>query len=58
MLSVREAAMRLGMAAPSLRRLIAQRIVPIIQLGGPNHAIRIREDTIERLTGARPKAAA
>jgi hypothetical protein len=52
------AAMRLGLSAPSLRRLIDRGLVPVVQPGGPRHAIRIRSDDIERLVTAKPKVAA
>jgi excisionase family DNA binding protein len=58
LLTVPEAAMQLQMSAPSLRRLIDRGLVPIIQPGGPRHAIRIRSDDIERLVTAKPKVAA
>jgi excisionase family DNA binding protein len=58
LLSVPEAAMALEISAPSLRRLIAQGAIPIVQLGGPHHLVRVRRDDVERLLTPKPRTAA
>ena len=56
LLTIPEAALALGRSGPTVRRLIAQGLLPIVQLGGPGHAVRIRRDDLERLTESGPAA--
>jgi len=58
LLTVPEAALALGRSGPTVRRYIAQGVLPVVQIGGPGHAVRIRRDDLERLTESRPRAAA
>jgi len=58
LLTVPEAALALGCSGPTVRRLIGQGVIPVVQLGGHRHAIRIRRDDVERMLESRPKAAA
>ena len=58
LLTIPEAAFALGRSGPTVRRLIAEGHLPIVQIGGHGHAVRIRRDDLERLTESRPKTAA
>ncbi len=58
LLTVPEAALALGRSGPTVRRLIGQGILPVVQIGGPRHAVRIRRDDLDRLLESRPGAAA
>jgi excisionase family DNA binding protein len=57
LLTVPEAAMALRMSAPTVRRLIGQGLLPVVQ-AAPHHAVRVRRDDLDRITEARPRAAA
>lgn len=58
LLSVPQAAMLLGLSSPTIRRLIAQGVIPVVQIGGRGHAVRIRRRDLDRLLDARPRSAA
>jgi excisionase family DNA binding protein len=55
LLTVDEAAMELRLSSPTLRRLISEGIVPVVQLGGPGHAVRVRREDLDRLLEARSR---
>jgi excisionase family DNA binding protein len=57
LLTVPEAALTLRVSSSTLRRLIAEGVVPVVQLA-PNHAVRIRRDDLNRLLEAQPRSAA
>ena len=58
LLTIPEAALALGRSGPTIRRYIAQGFLPVVQIGGPGHAVRIRRDDLEKVTESRPRAAA
>jgi len=58
LLNIAEVGAVLGLSRPTVRRLIAQGIVPTIQLGGRGHAVRVRREDLERLLEARARDAA
>lgn len=57
-LSVPEAALMLGLSSPTVRRLIREGTIPIVQLGGRGHAVRIRRADLDRLLEAQAVSAA
>jgi len=57
LLSVPEAAMVLELSGPTVRRLIREGVVPIVQLGGRGHAVRIRRSDLDRLLEAQSRSA-
>ena len=58
LLSVPEAALLLGRSGPTVRRLIAEGHLPIVQIGGHGRAVRIKREDIDRLTESRSRTAA
>jgi excisionase family DNA binding protein len=46
-LSISEAALKLGVSAPTIRRKIATGELPAVQLGGPGSSIRIPTAALE-----------
>jgi excisionase family DNA binding protein len=57
LLTVQEAAAELRYSVPTVRRLIGQGLLPVVQVA-PHHAIRVRRDDLNRITAARPRSAA
>jgi excisionase family DNA binding protein len=47
LLTVAEAALALRCSAPTIRRRIREGSLPVIQLGGAGHAIRIPRDALQ-----------
>jgi len=54
---VPEVALALGCSGPTVRRLIAEGVIPVVQLGGKGHALRIRRPDVDKLLEARPRVA-
>ena len=57
LLNVGEVALALGCSGPTVRRLIAEGVIPVVQLGGKGHALRIRRPDVDKLLEARPRVA-
>jgi excisionase family DNA binding protein len=55
LLSVPEAVMELRLSATTVRRLLREDTIPVVQVGGQGHAIRIRRSDLDRLFEAQPK---
>ena len=53
-LSVAEAATRLGVAAPTVRRWVHDGRIEAVQPGGPLGVMRIHENELKRLAGDNP----
>ena len=58
LMNVEDAAGVLSLSAPTVRRLIRQGVIPVVQLGGPGHRVRIRRRDLDRLLEAQPRSAA
>src|SRR5215208_4127828 len=58
LLTIAEAALLMRLSTPTLRRLIGQGVVPTVQVGGPNHAVRVKREDLDRLLEASPREAA
>ena len=57
LLTVAETAMALRVSAPTVRRLIAQGLLPAVQVAR-GHALRVRRSDLDRLIAAQPRSAA
>ena len=57
LLNVGEVALALGCSGPTVRGLIAEGTIPVIQLGGKRRAVRVRRADVDKLLEARPRAA-
>jgi len=57
LLNVGEVVLALGCSGPTVRCLIAEGTIPLIQLGGRRHALRIRRGDVDKLLEARPSVA-
>jgi excisionase family DNA binding protein len=55
LLSVGVAAIELRLSVTTVRRLLRKYTIPVVQVGGPGHAIRIRRSDLDRLFEAQPK---
>ena len=56
LLTIAKTAMELRLSSPTVRRLIGEGVIPVVQLA-PAHAVRIKRADLDKLLEAEPRSA-